>query len=143
MFENDIIEASECPCSAPIFLVGKKDSTYRFAIDYRGLNAVTVKDAYPLPNIKNIFDHLAGSRYYSIIDCASRYWQIPMNPSDKPKTAFATPTRINRLFQFRVCPFGLVNARATFGRAVELILGGLQYSKCLCLLDDVIKIRPH
>ena len=60
MLENDIIEPSDSPRSAPIVLVRKKDSTYRFAIDYSGLIAVIVNDSYPLPNIKNIFKHLHG-----------------------------------------------------------------------------------
>ena len=136
MLENQIIEPSDSPWSAPICLVKESDGTYRFAIDFRGLNSVTVKDAYPLPNIRQIFDTLSGSKWYNTIDLASGYWQIKMDENSKKYTAFATATR--GLFQFLVMPFGLSNAGATFERVMESVLGTLQWQKCICYLDDVI-----
>ena len=136
MLQQKVIEPSDSPWSAPICLVRKSDGTYRFAIDFRGLNAVTEKDAYPLPNIRQIFDTLSGSRWYNTIDMAAGYWQIPMEPSHKKKTAFTTPTR--GLFHFLVLPFGLCNSGATFERVMERVLGNLQWVKCICYLDDVI-----
>ena len=136
MLAQKVIEPSDSPWSAPICLVKKSDGTYRFAIDFRGLNSVTVKDAYPLPNIRQIFDTLSGSKWYNTIDLASGYWQLQMEPNSKKYTAFATPTR--GLFQFLVMPFGLCNAGATFERAIENVLGSLRWEKCICYLDDVI-----
>ncbi|MEW8548166.1 MAG: pol polyprotein, partial [Candidatus Thiodiazotropha sp.] len=136
MLEQKVIEPSDSPWSAPICLVKKADGTYRFAIDFRGLNSVTEKDAYPLPNIRQIFDTLSGSKWYNTIDLASGYWQIPLHPDSVKLTAFATPTR--GLFHFLVMPFGLSNAGATFERLMERVLGNLQWVKCICYLDDVI-----
>ncbi|MEW8547985.1 MAG: retropepsin-like aspartic protease/reverse transcriptase, partial [Candidatus Thiodiazotropha sp.] len=136
MLSQNVIEPSDSPWSAPICLVKKSDGTYRFAIDFRGLNSVTVKDAYPLPNIRQIFDTLSGSKWYNTIDLASGYWQLQMEPNSKKYTAFTTPTR--GLFQFLVMPFGLCNAGATFERAIETVLGSLRWEKCICYLDDVI-----
>jgi hypothetical protein len=136
MLDQNIIRPSDSPWSSPICLVKKSDGSWRFAIDYRQLNSVTVTDAYPLPNTQLIFDTLAGSKFYSCIDLASGYWQVPMHPEDQCKTAFATPSR--GLHEFLVMPFGLVNAGATFERLIELVLGRLQWRKCLCYLDDVV-----
>ena len=136
MLAQKIVEPSDSPWSAPICLVKKSDGTYRFAIDFRGLNSVTEKDAYPLPNIGLVFDTLSGSRWYNTIDMASGYWQVPLHPDSKKLTAFATPTR--GLFHFLVMPFGLVNAGATFERLIERVVGHLQWEKCICYLDDVI-----
>jgi hypothetical protein len=138
MHENGIIEPSDSPWSAPICLVKKSDGSHRFAIDFRGLNSVTIKDAYPLPNIRQIFDNLAHSRFYNTLDMASGYWQIKMAERDKKKTGFVTPTGRNRFWHFLVMPFGLCNSGATFERLMERVLAGLQWSKCLCYVDDVI-----
>ena len=110
--------------------------TYRLAIDFRGLNSVTEKEVYPLPNIHLIFDTLSGSRWYNTIDMASGYWQVPLHPGSKKLTAFTTPTR--GLFHFLVMPFGLSKAGATFERLIEKVVGLLQLEKCICYLDDKI-----
>ena len=85
----------------------KKDGGTRFCVDYRRLNLATVKDAYPLPRIDDTLDMLAGKRWF----LASGYWQVFLSPEARCKTAF--PTHLG-LFQFRVMPFGLCNATATF-----------------------------
>ena len=101
MLKKDIIESSNGPWSSPIVLVKKKDSTYRFCVDYRELNAVTVKDAYPLPRIDSMLDSLSGSSLYSTLDLATEYWQVQMDKEHKEKTAFITR---DGLFQFKVFP---------------------------------------
>ena len=71
-------------------LVRKKDSSLRFCIDYRQLNAVTIQDAYPLPRIDESLEALAGSQYFSILDLLSDYWQVPFTPEVQEKSAFVT-----------------------------------------------------
>ena len=96
---------------------------------------MTREDAYPLPRIDDTLDMLHGSKCFSTLDPSSGYWQVQMAPEDQQRTAFSTA---DGLFEFKVMPFGLCNAPATFQRLMDLILAGLQWSNCLVYLDDVI-----
>ena len=138
MLSGGQIELSDSPWSAPVVLVTKKDGGTRFCVDYRRLNLTTVKDAYPLPRIDDTLDMLAGRRWFSTLDLASGYWQVSLSPEARCKTAFATHSG---LFQFKVMPFGLCNAPATFERLMDRVLQGLRWSRCLVYLDDIISFR--
>ena len=135
MLEDDIIEPSNSPWSSPVVLVKKKDGTHRFCADYRILNNVTVKDVYPLPRIDDALSRLEKTKYYSIMDMQSGFWQIEVAPESRKKTAFITP---DGLWQFKKMPFGLCNAPATFQRMMDIVLTGLKWKTCLIYLDDVV-----
>ena len=94
-------------------------SQQRFCIDYRRLNQVTKVDAYPLPHIEDSLNTLGGARFFCSLDLASRYWQVKMDAAEWEKTAFVTQ---GGRYEFRVMPFGLVNAPATFERLMERVL---------------------
>ena len=135
MLSRDIVEPSQGPWSSPIVLVKKKDGSTRFCIDFRKVNDLTRKDAQPLPRIDDTLDTMGEACYFSTLDLASGYWQVALDPNDKEKTAFATPFG---LYQFRVMPFGLCNAPATFQCLMEQVLAGLHWTCCLVYLDDII-----
>ena len=123
------------PWATPIVLVKKKDGTTRFWVDYRKLNDMTRKDAYPLPCIDETLDALAGAKVFTTLDLASGYWQARVEVADRENTAFTTR---HGLFEFQVMPFGLCNVPGTFQRFTEFVLAGLQWQTCLVYMDDVI-----
>lgn len=137
MLERDVIEPSNSPWASPVVLVRKQDGSMRFCIDYRRLNEVTIKDAYPLPNIDEAFDHLSGHAMFTTLDLNSGYWQVGMEEKDKAKTECVMR---KGLFQFKVMPYGLTCGPATFERLMETVLAGLQWDICLVYLDDIIVI---
>ena len=136
MLAIGIIQESNSAWSSPTVLVKKKDGTTRFCIDYRRLNQVRKVDAYPLTHIE---DSLGGARFFCSLDVASGYWQVEMDAADREKTAFVTQ---GGLYEFRVMPFGLVNAPATFERLMERVLRGIAWSECLVYLDDILVFGP-
>ena len=137
MLDKNVIKTSNSPLASPLVLVQKKYGTTRFCVDYQKVNAVTRKDAYPLPRVDDTLDTLAGSKWFSTLDLISGYWQVEMSPEHREKTAFCTT---KGLFEFNVMPFGLCNAPATFQRLMDMVLAGLQWSSCLVYLDDIIVI---
>ena len=135
MLQKDIIQPSSSPWASPIILVPKKDGSLRFCIDYRKLNSVTRKDAYPLPRVDDTLEALSGSKWFSTLDLICGYWQVEIEEKDRHKTAFCTR---EGLFEFKVMPFGLCNAPAVFQRLMDLVLSGIQWERCLVYIDDIV-----
>ena len=133
MLQRKVIEPSNNPWSSPVVLVRKKDGSAHFCVNYRKVNNLTRKDAYPLPRIDD-------TTLFSTLDLLSGYWQVEVAEGDKEKTAFATR---DGLFHFNVLPFGLCNGPATFQRLMDTVLAGLHWSTCLVYLDDVIVLGKN
>lgn len=138
MLRDDIVEPSSSPWSSPILMVPRKDGGYRFCIDFRRLNKVTQKDAYPIPYVSAILTRLRGARYLSSMDIKSAYWQIPMSEESKEFTAFTVPGK--GLYQFKRMPFGLTNAPATWQRLIDRVLGADLEPHVFVYLDDIIVV---
>lgn len=136
MLEEGVIEPSQSAWSSPVLLVPKKDGKYRFCVDYRRLNRVSKKDAYPLPYMNSILDKLRNAKYLSSLDIKSAYWQVPVAEESRELTAFTIPGR--GLYHFKRMPFGLCNSPATFQRLLDRVLGAKLEPHVFVYLDDVI-----
>jgi transposase InsO family protein len=130
-----VIQPSVSPWAASPVLVRKKCGGVRWCLDYRRLNSVCKKDAFPLPLISDCLDSLSENIFMSTLDMASGYYQISIHPDDREKTAFITRYG---LFEHTRMSFGLCNAPSTFQRAMSLVLRGLTWTKVLAFLDDVL-----
>ena len=135
MLKSGVIQPSESPWASPITLVPKKTGEVRFCVDYRKINNITEKDAYPLPNIQEIFDTLGGASVFTTLDLRSGYWQIDMDAESIPKTAFVCH---KGLYEFTRLPFGLTNAPSQFQRIMNSILAEHIGKICLVYIDDII-----
>ena len=135
MIDTDVIKPSISAWASNVVLVRKCDQTVRWCLDYRSLNDLTLKDAYPIPRIDMCIDCLATASIFSSLDLQSGYWQLEMDERDRHKTAFITKYG---LFEHTKMPFGLCNAPSTFQRCMEFIFRGMQWQTILIYLDDII-----
>lgn len=135
LLATGIIQESCSPYASPVILIKKGNGDYRMCVDFRKLNAITVKDKYPMPRIEDQIDKLGDNRYFTGLDLASGYYQVPMAAESIEKTAFVTP---EGHYEFLRMPFGLTNAPAVFQRLMDRVLGTLKDAIAFPYLDDVI-----
>jgi transposase InsO family protein len=135
MIALGVVEPSRSPWLNNCFLVPKSDGTARFVLDPRRLNEVTKADAYRIPNIIRIFDDLKEIKYLTALDLSHGYWQMPLAPESRPKTAFFVPGR--GLFQYTVCPMGAKNSGMAMQRLVDNLFSDVQ-DQVYCYLDDIL-----
>lgn len=130
-----VITESRSPYASPIVVVRKKNGKMRMCVDFRTLNRRTVPDQYTVPRIEDALACLSGSKWFSVLDLRSGYYQVPMSDSDKEKTAFICPAGF---FQFERMPQGVTGAPATFQRIMEQTVGDMNLLEVLVYLDDLI-----
>lgn len=134
MLELGIIETSTSEWCSPIVLVPKKDGSLRFCIDFRYLNAISKFDPYPMPRIDELLERVGRGKFITTLDLSKGYWQLALAPEAKELTAFKTPFGV---FQFKVMPFGLQGAPATFQRLMDQVLKDVS-EFAAAYLDDVV-----
>ena len=142
LLEYDMIEPSKSPWACGVVMAKKKGDQLRFCCDFRYLNSVTVKDAYPIPRIYDSLSKLGDAKFFTTIDLGSAFWQVPLRKQDRDKTGFACELG---LFQWKRMPFGLCNATSTFQRLMAHALIGVtkKYGNLImCYVDDVVIATP-
>jgi hypothetical protein len=140
MLKLGVIERAESEWNSPYLMVPKKDGSYRFVIDFRGVNARSKRVYYPLPNISHILDSLGNAKYLSSLDIRSAYWEIPLDEESRPLTAFSVTGRGQ--FQFKRMPFGLHSAAGTFQALVDRLFTPDLEPYVFAYLDDIVISTP-
>jgi len=135
MLADNVIEPTTSEWSSPLFLVPKKNGEMRPVVDFRKLNQITKTEVFPIPQMEDYFDALGSSAYFTTLDLKSGYWQVPLDPDSRVKTAFTCPLGN---YQFCVLPYGLKNAPIQFQHLMELVLAGLNWQTALVYIDDIV-----
>jgi len=105
MLKTGVIEPSNSPWSSSVCMVRKKDGSYRYCVDYRRMNSVTIKDAFPVPDVKDTLDSLRGAKYFATTDLLSGYWQLGMTQRARERSAFCTRQGLYQFTSLPGCPF--------------------------------------
>ena len=138
LLENGLIEPSTSEWRSPVVMLKKPgDAGYRFAIDYRKVNAVSEKTSFPLPRLDDVWDAIgeAKATYFTVLDMASGFWQLPLHPDTKHKSSFITQ---QGQYQWTRMPMGLSNATTTFQMTMSKVFGDLIFKSLLIYVDDLI-----
>lgn len=140
LLKQRVIEPATSPWNSPVLLVPKKDGTWRFAIDYRRVNTVTLMDPATVPHAQQSLAQLGGNRFFTSCDLLSAFWQQPLHPQDRQFTAF----QVQGLGQLQWCvmPMGMRNSSQTQQRVMEQLLVGIDPKHVLCYIDDLIIATP-
>ena len=140
LIEKGWVTPSTSPWAAPILFVPKGDGTQlRMCVDFRDLNALTKKDAFPLPRLDLLLHKAQRAKVFTNLDLASGFHQVEVNPKHRELTAFILPEPVggSALWEWKVMPFGLVNAPPTFQRAMTVALRGCEEFSVV-YIDDVL-----
>ena len=139
LIQKGWVRPSASPWGAPVLLVPKKDGTWRFCVDFRNLNAVTVRDSFPLPRIDDLLHKVGQAKVFSKMDLQSGFHQVPMEENSIETTAFSLPEAVegSAHFEWIVMPFGLMNAPSTFQRLITKVLVGCE-AFTAAYIDDVL-----
>ncbi|KAE8269828.1 hypothetical protein A4X09_0g2516 [Tilletia walkeri] len=134
LLEWGVVEPSSSPVSFPVLMI-RQGPKWRFCVDYRKLNEITIPDRYPLPTTDAVFQTLLGKRWFSALDALRGYHQQGVKEEDRWKTAFICH---RGLYQYNTVPFGLRNAPAIFQRLMDKVLGGLRWKDAVVYIDDIV-----
>ena len=136
MLTQAVIRKARSPHNSPIVLAKKEGGkARRLCNDFRAVNEVTIGDQFPLPNVDDCLAVLAGSKFFTTLDCQSGYWQVPLAENSKALTAFQAG---NNFYEYEVMPFGLKNAPSAFQRMITTVLAGLLWIDVIVYIDDIV-----